>query len=116
MYKIVISTFLVFFATVTYAKDVTKCQLSFHAISKDKIIAEKPYLTHSDVVSINVRYDRPSGGNVMEIRFTEKGAKINEEYSEKNIGKTIAMFCDGELLSSPVIRGVVSNVVVINID
>ena len=98
------------------AREVTRCQLSFHSVDRKQNIDTKPYLDHRQVKSIESRLHRPSGKQGVYVTFTEEGARINKAYSEKNIGNYIAIYCDDELLSKPRILGVTEEEVVFTLE
>ncbi len=45
---------------------------------------------------------------VVSLQFNEKGAKIFEKLTEKNVGKRLAIYIDGVLISSPVVKEKIS--------
>ncbi|MBI2611259.1 protein translocase subunit SecD [Candidatus Gottesmanbacteria bacterium] len=48
-----------------------------------------------------VTIDTTSGNPVVTLEFDKEGSKLFEELTEKNVGKTIAIFLDNQLISAP---------------
>jgi len=46
----------------------------------------------------------PAGQPVVVLNFNDEGAKLFEEITRKNVGRQLAIFLDGEVISSPVIQ------------
>lgn len=94
------------------ARDITQCLLSFHGVNANNQIDPKPYLDASHIKKIETQLHQQSGKQAVYVTFTAEGARINKTYTEKNIGKSIAIYCDGELLSKPRIFDITESEVV----
>jgi len=55
-----------------------------------------------------LRFDQQTGKPVVALEFDKKGAEIFEKITEKNVGKRLAIFIDGKLISSPQIKEKIS--------
>lgn len=53
----------------------------------------------------SVTVDPVSNIPVVQIQFDEKGGKLFQELTKRNIGKSIAIFVGGELVSAPTVQG-----------
>jgi SecD/SecF fusion protein len=108
--------------------EITKTQFGYHIIKADKIetdVKEKQYkyelLSYSTIPDPwkdtgltgehFVRADLQTNEFLkpfVSIQFNEQGAKLFEELTEKNIGKQIAIFVGGELISAPKVNTKIS--------
>ena len=57
------------------------------------------YLKHADLV-----FDPTTSMPIVSITFNADGAKLFEQITSENIGKPVAIFLDGELLSAPTVQ------------
>ncbi len=58
--------------------------------------------------SAKVSTDPNTGISVVSIQFDRKGGKLFEEISRRNVGKPLAIFVGGELISAPTINEVIT--------
>jgi SecD/SecF fusion protein len=105
--------------------DVIKTQFGFHiikanAVRKDvkqtKVKLEKIFistmpdpwqetgLTGEHFSNAEVKFDQQFFRPYVAIQFNAEGAKLFEQITEKNIGKQVAIFVGGTLISSPVVE------------
>jgi len=63
-----------------------------------------PILTGKDVKKASVSYDTTSGSPQVALDFTAEGKKKFAEATKKNVGKTIGIFLDDFVLSTPVVQ------------
>jgi preprotein translocase subunit SecD len=68
--------------------------------------AEKPQieftdLTGADLKSAQVSLDRVKGSPVVMIEFTDEGGRKFADLTEKNVGRELVMFLDGQVISAP---------------
>lgn len=55
-----------------------------------------------------VSYDQVTSQPVVSIEFDGEGSKIFEDLTERNIGKTVAIFINSELISAPAVQSKIS--------
>lgn len=88
-------------------KDAANCQKATLEESKEEIFVEKsPVITLEDIarskaISITVAGDTQEGLNII---FNSKGKERFAKITSQNVGKKIALFIDGNLLSAATIR------------
>lgn len=58
--------------------------------------------------SATVTVDPVTNVPVVQIQFDEEGGKLFQELTKRNIGKSIAIFVGGELVSAPTVQGEIS--------
>ena len=101
--RLSISLFLVFSVPlIANATDLNQCQFAFHAIDSNGNINSQPYLTSNEILSTEKRFSRQLQKEVIYLKFTEKGTKVN-------IGKYFAVFCNNTLLVKPRILEVIQD-------
>src|SRR3972149_1951549 len=61
-------------------------------------------LTGADLKKASVSFDTSTGKPVVSLEFTEEGGKKFADITERNVGKTLAIFLDSEPISAPVVR------------
>lgn len=69
---------------------------------------QKPILTGGNLKRANLVFDPTSRQPMVSIEFNDEGSKIFEQVTGDNIGKQLAIFLDGELISEPVIQSKIS--------
>lgn len=90
----------------------TTAQLSFReeASESAKVATPSSYLqvwpkesgiTGKNLKKSEVIFDQNSGNPQVGLQFDEEGAKMFEELTKRNSGKTVAIFLDNQLLSAP---------------
>jgi protein-export membrane protein SecD len=66
---------------------------------------QEPILTGGDLKRASLVFNQSTAGKpVVSLEFNDEGAKVFEEVTSANIGKELAIFLDGELISNPVIN------------
>lgn len=65
-------------------------------------------LTGADLKAAKVSFDQVSGKAIVQISFSEEGAKKFETLTEKNTGKPLPIVLDGSVISAPVVNGKIS--------
>jgi protein-export SecD/SecF family membrane protein len=65
-------------------------------------------LTGQYLTSARLDFNQQTGVPQVAISFNEQGAKIFEQLTEANIGKRIAIFVDGIMISDPVVKDKIS--------
>ncbi|MCR4324507.1 MAG: protein translocase subunit SecD [Candidatus Curtissbacteria bacterium] len=72
---------------------------------------ESTNLTGADLkrASAAPSQDPKDPGYIVNLEFNEEGAKKFEEITKANMGKPVAMFLDNEIISAPVVQGVISD-------
>jgi protein-export membrane protein SecD len=69
---------------------------------------QKPILTGGNLKRANLVFDPTSRQPIVSIEFNDEGSKIFEQVTGDNVGKQLAIFLDGELISEPVIQQKIS--------
>ncbi len=79
---------------------------------------QEPILTGGDLKRANLVFNQSTAGQpVVGLEFNDEGSKVFEEVTGANIGKELAIFLDGELISNPIInQGIAGGVAQINGD
>lgn len=67
----------------------------------------KVLLSGAQIASVSYAYDEISG-HYVQVVFTEEGSRIFTEATRNNLGRTISIYADGELVSAPVINEVIT--------
>jgi protein-export membrane protein SecD len=57
------------------------------------------YLAHS-----TLEYNNTTGAPIVGLQFNPEGAKMFEEITKANVGKTIAIYLDGQIISAPTVN------------
>ncbi|MEK7612390.1 MAG: protein translocase subunit SecD [Patescibacteria group bacterium] len=65
-------------------------------------------LTGRYITSASVFFDQVTGKPQISLNFNDEGAKIFETLTERNVGKQIAVFLDGNLITAPVVQQKIS--------
>jgi len=66
-------------------------------------------LTGRFVTGASLVFDQQTRAPQVAISFNSEGAKIFADLTERNIGKPLAIFLDGELISSPTVNGKITD-------
>lgn len=61
-------------------------------------------LTGTDLKDAQAATNQQNGQNVVNLEFTDEGAKKFADLTTKNVGRTIAILLDGEVLTAPNVR------------
>lgn len=61
-------------------------------------------LTGKQISSAKLDFDQRTGAPMVALQFNKEGADLFAELTRKNIGKQIAIFLDGEILSAPTVQ------------
>ena len=61
-------------------------------------------LTGTDLKDAQAATNQQNGQNVVNLEFTDEGAKKFADLTSKNVGRTIAILLDGEVLTAPNVR------------
>jgi protein-export membrane protein SecD len=67
-----------------------------------------PVLTGGNLKRANLVFDQSTRKPLVSLEFNDEGSKIFEQVTGNNIGKELAIFLDGELISNPVIQQKIS--------
>lgn len=54
--------------------------------------------------SAQLTFDTGTGEPIVNLNFNDEGAKLFEQITKDNVGKTVAIYLDGEVISAPVVR------------
>jgi preprotein translocase subunit SecD len=65
-------------------------------------------LTGRYIVGATLNFDQITGKAQISLNFNDEGAKIFEEITGRNIGKQVAVFLDGSLITAPVVQQKIS--------
>jgi len=92
-----------------YSEIIEKNQKLFQ---EGKTDLEDPYastaLTGRYLKKAEIGFDSLSQEPLVLLQFDNEGAKIFEDLTQKNLGKPIAIFLDGQLLQAPTVQGVIA--------
>lgn len=73
---------------------------------------EEPFaatlLTGRYLKKAEIGFDSVSNEPLVLLQFDDEGAKIFEDLTQKNLGKPLAIFLDGQLLQAPTVQGVIA--------
>ncbi|HMP67662.1 MAG TPA: protein translocase subunit SecD [Candidatus Paceibacterota bacterium] len=72
-------------------------------------IYESTGLTGAQLSRASLVFDNITGQASIQVKYNEDGTKLLTDLTSENIGKVMAIFLDGELISSPVIRDKITN-------
>ncbi|MBI2642054.1 MAG: protein translocase subunit SecD [Candidatus Wildermuthbacteria bacterium] len=65
-------------------------------------------LTGRYLKKAEIAFDNVTNEPIVTLQFNDEGAKLFEEITARNIGKPLAIFLDGQLLSAPVVQDKIS--------
>lgn len=71
-------------------------------------VYQPPVLTGGNLKRANFVFDPTSRKPMVSIEFNDEGTKIFEKVTGDNVGKELAIFLDGELISNPIIQTKIS--------
>lgn len=78
------------------------------SLSGDDISLDKKYtsteLTGQYLKRSVLQFDQATGQPIIGLEFNTEGAKLFESITRDNIGKTVAIYLDGEMISNPVVN------------
>jgi len=88
------------------AQPALSCKLSIYALGANQSSLGKQIVGPDQVVSASYGTSKiVTGGTVLQVHLTTSGAAANREFSANNIGKKIAILCNGKVLVQPTIAG-----------
>ncbi len=73
-------------------------------IQKDNKTFENTKLTGRYLETARLNYDGASSKPIVSLKFTDEGADVFGDLTAANVGKVMAIFLDGEVISAPVIK------------
>jgi protein-export membrane protein SecD len=65
---------------------------------------QSPVLTGGQLKRASLVFDPTSRQPIVSIEFNQDGTKVFERVTEENVGKELAIFLDGKLISNPIIQ------------
>lgn len=95
-------------------KDVLQKQIDAASSSPEllkKIVVsayDAPVLTGGNLKRANLMFDPTSRKPLVSLEFNDEGNKIFEKVTGENVGRELAIFLDGEIISNPVIQQKIS--------
>lgn len=88
------------------AQPAAGCKLSIYALGANQSSLGERIVGPDQVVSASYGASKiVARGSVLKVRLTPSGAAANREFSSKNIGKKIAILCNGKVVMRPTIAG-----------
>lgn len=88
------------------AQPALGCKLSIYALGGTPSSLGKRIVGPDQVVSASYSQSKiVPGGTVLQVHLTTSGAAANRDFSTNNIGKKIAILCNGNVLARPTIAG-----------
>ncbi len=61
-------------------------------------------LTGKYLKSAQLSFNPTTGEPIVNLNFNDEGSKLFEQITKENIGKTVAIYLDGQVISAPVVR------------
>lgn len=75
---------------------------------QDAVFSQPPIVTGKDLAEGSCRAEiQSAGGSVIDFEFKAQGATIFEDFTRAHVGDYLAVFLDKQLLTAPVINGVI---------
>ncbi len=84
---------------------IIQAQLEGKRLNEDPFLPTK--LNGKYLKNAEVSFDPNTSKPVVNIYFNSEGAKIFEELTRENLGKILAIYLDGKLISAPVVQSVI---------
>jgi preprotein translocase subunit SecD len=66
-------------------------------------------LTGKQFKKATLDFDQRTGAPQITLQFDAEGTKLFADITQKNLGKTVAIFLDGQILSAPVVQSAITN-------
>jgi protein-export SecD/SecF family membrane protein len=66
-------------------------------------------LTGEYITGAQLNFNQTTGAPEVSLTFNDAGAKIFAQMTQKDLGKPIAIFLDGQMIEAPVVQSVISN-------
>lgn len=66
-------------------------------------------LTGKELERSQVDFDQQTGQPMVLLQFNNEGKDLFKDITERNVGKQVAIFLDGQIISSPVVNDVIRN-------
>jgi len=85
------------------AQPALGCKLSIYALGPDQSSLGKRIAGPDQVVSASYKSSIIDGGTVLRVYQSASGALANRTFTAKNIGRRMAILCDGQVLARAVI-------------
>ncbi len=77
-----------------------------------QVAFEEPFsptnLTGQYLKKAELNFDQTTGEPLVSLQFDDEGAKIFEELTSRNVGKPLAIYIDGAIISAPVVQEKIS--------
>lgn len=97
------------------AAEVEAVQLSQIELAKYPLDAslfgpryEDTQLTGQQLDKATVEFDQTTAAPIVSLQFNSEGAELFEQITTDNIGRTIAIYLDGEAISTPVVNQIIA--------
>ena len=92
---------------------IEKNTLSLEDIENQQILYTDPYfkstnLTGKYLKKAELVFDQNTQKPMILLHFTDEGSRVFAELTEKNVGKKLAIYVDGNILSAPVVQEKIS--------
>ncbi len=94
-------------AKIAAAQSAPDADVQIAALSQQQFKATE--LTGSQFKKAQVTFDQQSGAPQISLTFNDEGKKLFADITQRNIGKQVAIFLDGTLLSAPVVQGAITD-------
>lgn len=90
-------------------QDVRVRLIETHKLTKEEIIPpredwKETKLTGKQLDSAVVNFDQRTGAVQVALKFDEEGTKLFADITKRNIGRPVAIFLDGQILSQPTVQ------------
>ncbi len=90
------------------ASDVVDGNINLDSINLNNLNYINTDLTGRYLKRATLEFDPSTREPIVSLQFNEEGAKMFEDITKENIGKTVAIYLDGSPISTPVVRSAIS--------
>ncbi len=96
-------------------KEVKASHILFMVPSEDQILAQKQQsfkdtgLTGQQLEESQLRFNQQTNESEVGLVFDDDGKELFKEITERNQGKPVAIYLDGEIISEPTVQAVIRN-------
>ena len=90
------------------ASNVVDGNINLDSINLNNLNYISTELTGRYLKRATLEFDPSTREPIVSLQFDEQGAKMFEDITRENIGKTVAIYLDGSPISTPVVRSVIS--------
>lgn len=85
-------------------RELSSDELTKLAQQEDFLVFKLTKLSGQHLTQAQMQFDQQTNLPIVSLQFNDEGKKLFAEITEKNIGKPLAIFLDGQMISQPVVR------------